>query len=446
MARTTHRSSILLFLLGLGCMTKVYFLGTIAISELIIFFVAPVLFFKNYSRMRYEGFLSYIYMLSALILGLLISAAWNDSPYTFTLKQFAIFYGFFAYYVVFYCLLRGNFKGIGWFFFGAFISGIITIWVLNPSAAVSSTGFAYISNAEAEDVIHGPLFWIGKVRGLCELPIFAAYLKTPIVYSVFAPVLFVVFAMFSSISGRAQSMCVLLGGAMILVARKSRVRMKRIGRHLILMAVIGVVVLLAYKAAYAYTASRGYLGEDARIKYEHQTDRGKGVFAMLVAGRTEFFIALTAIIDHPLIGFGPRAEDTHGYTERFLLDYGTEADIRGYYYYAYQYASQGLRASIPSHSHIMGAWLACGISGLIFFLWIFYQFYLHFRFYISAIPQWYGYFVITIPSIAWGILFNPVTDRYVLPLLMVCIFYSKAVSLGKIVLPYELELEATKGE
>jgi len=385
-------------------------------------------------------------MLGFLIAGLFASSIWNHTPFTFAFKQFAVYYGFFAYFVVFCCLLHDNFKGIGWFFFGVVISGIITIWVLNPKADVSSTGFAYIANADVEDVVHGPLFWIGKVRGLTSLPIYAAYLKTPIAYSVIAPVFFVVFAMFSTVSGRAQSMCVLLGGALMLIAGKSRIKMKRIGRHLLVMSVVGVLILLAYKVTYSYTASRGYLGEDARIKYEHQTDRGKGVFAMLVAGRTEFFIALSAIIDHPIIGFGPRPEDTKGYTEEFLLKYGTETDIKGYYYYAFHFLSQGARIEIPSHSHIMGSWLWCGIPGLIFFLWIFYVFYQHFRYHISAIPQWYGYFVLAVPSMAWSILFNPIGDRYGLSLLMVCIFYSRAVNCGKIGLPCELEMEARQRE
>lgn len=446
MSQSTTRSSFLLFLLGLGCMTKVFLLGTIALSELVIFFVAPFWFLKNYLRMRREGFLPYIYMLLATIFGMLVSAAWNHTPYVFTLKQFAVFYGFFAYYTTFYCLLHDNFKGIGWFFLGAFISGIITVWILNPRADVSTTGFSYIASADVDDIIHGQLFWIGKFRSLSELPIFAAYLKTPIVYSILTPIFFVAFAMLSTVSGRAQSMCVLLGGGLMLVAGKSRVKMRRIGRHVLIMAAGGVVILLTYKAVYSYAASRGYLGEDARVKYEQQTNRGKGAFSMLVAGRTEFFIALTSIWDHPIIGFGPRPEDTQGYMERFLLKYGTEADIRGYYYYVRNFVSHGARANIPSHSHIMGAWLWCGIAGLVFFLWIFYVFYQHFKYYISAIPHWYGYFVLTIPSMAWSILFNPIGDRYGLSLLMVCIFFSKAVVRGKIILPREMEMEARKAE
>ena len=441
---STKSSSFLLFLLGLGATTKIYFFGTIAFSELAIFFIAPFLLLKHWGRMRIEGFLPFIYMLSLMTAGMFASALWNHSPFPFVFKLFAVFYGMFAYYVVFYCLLRNNFKGIGWFFLGGFISGIITIWAFNPTASVSTSGFSYIADADAEEVIQGPLFWIGKVRGLGQLPIFAAYLKTPLTYSVVTPLLFTAFAMFTTVTGRAQSMCVLVSGVMMFIGRKSRRKMCSIGRHFWIFMLAGMVVLFSYKAVYSYAASNGYLGEAARNKYEHQTDRGKGAVSMLVSGRTEFFIALSAIVDHPIIGFGPRASDTQGYAERFLLKYGTEQDVLGYYLALRRNAALGLVHSIPTHSHIMAAWLWCGLPGLIFFIWVLYMIFRHLKHYASAVSQWYGYFALTIPSMLWSIFFNPFGARSTLPLLMVLLFYAKAVGDRKILLPFDLEMEARK--
>ena len=80
-------SSFLLFVLGLGSATKIFFLGTIALSELVIFFIAPFLFLRHWHRMRREGFHSFIYMLTFLIAGLFASAVWNHASFTFTLKS-----------------------------------------------------------------------------------------------------------------------------------------------------------------------------------------------------------------------------------------------------------------------------------------------------------------------------------------------------------------------
>ncbi len=435
-------SSFLLFLLGLGSATKIYFLGVIAFSELAIFFIAPILLFKHWGRMRAEGFLTFLYMLALMVGGMFVSAFWNHSPFPFVLKLFAVFYGMFAFYVVFYCLLHDNFKGIGWFFLGVFLSSIIAIWAFNPTAVVSSTGFAYIGNAEVEDVIRGPLFWIGKVRGLIELPIIAAYLKTPLPFSIIAPIFFVAFAMFTTISGRAQSICVLVSAVMMLLGRKSRLSMRSIGKNFWIFVVVGIVVLFIYKTVYSYAASNGYLGEAARTKYEHQTDRGKGVVSMLVSGRTEFFIALSAIVDQPIVGFGPRASDMNGYVEKFLLKYGSDQDVHGYFLALRRSMVLGIIPSIPTHSHIMAAWTWCGLPGLIFFLWVLYVIFRHLKCYVSVVPQWYGYFALSIPSMVWSIFFNPFGARSTLPLLMVLLFYAKAVGDRKMLFSYELEFEA----
>ena len=415
-----------------------------AVSELVIFFLAPILLLKYWSRMKREGFLPFIYMLAFLMGGLLFSSYWNRTPFPFVLKFFAVLYGIFSFYVVFYVLLHDNFKGLWWFFLGAFISGIITIWVFNPTAAVSSSGFMYIGDADAEDVIRGPLFWIGKVRGLGQLPIFAVYLKMPLLYSVVAPVLFTVFAMFTTVTGRAQSMCVLLSSVMVFMGKKSRHSMQTLGKHIWVAVAVGMIVLLAYKMVYSYVASNGYLGEAAMSKYERQTERGKGIIPMLMTGRSGFFIALSAIVDHPIVGFGPRAPDTQGYTAKFIEKYGTDQDILGYYIGLRKMLSCGLTRSIPTHSQIMDCWLACGLPGLIFFLWILFVIYRHVKRYSAAVPQWYGYFALTIPTIVWSIFFNPFVVRSELPLLMVMLIYAKAVGAGKMLLPYELEIEAQK--
>jgi hypothetical protein len=437
-------TSFLLFLLGLGSATKIYFIGTIALSELVIFFLAPIVLLFNINNLKRDGFMLFLYMLGFMTAGLFASSWWNRSPLPFVLKMFAIFYGFFAYYVVFYHLLRSHFRGLGWFYLGLFFSGIITIWALNPHAEVSSSGFAFVGNADVETVIRGPLFWIGKVRGLGQLPIIAAYLKTPLAYSVTTPIMFISFAMLTTITGRAQSMCVLIGGAMMFIGRKRRDTMKLIGKHIWTFALIGAALLVCYKAVYSFAAAKGYLGEAARTKYEQQTRQGTGIIPMLVSGRTPFFIALTAAVDHPIIGFGPRAEDRNGYAEKFLIKYGSYEDLEGYYYYKNIFLSHGIVSSIPTHSYIMSTWLWCGLPGLIFFLWMLYIIYRHIRFYLAAVPQWFGYFALTIPSIVWSIFFNPFGARYELPLLVVCMNFARAIGKGCLRMPIDMEMEVEK--
>ena len=66
-------SSFWLFMLGLGSATKIFFLGTIAFSELAIFPLAPLILAQNWHRMKREGFLPFIYMLTFMSVGLFVS-------------------------------------------------------------------------------------------------------------------------------------------------------------------------------------------------------------------------------------------------------------------------------------------------------------------------------------------------------------------------------------
>ena len=444
MNRDTKVSSALLFLLGLGSATKIFFFGALALSELVIFLIVPLLFLKQFKRMRREGFLTFVYMLGLIVIGMLVSAAWNHTPFPYVFKLVAVFYGYFSYYLVFYNFLHDNFKGIGWFFVGVAISEVITIWSLNLTAEVSSVGYGVVSKVEAEQVINGPLFWIGTIRRFGQLPMVMEYLKTPLAYSLSFPLLFVGFALVTSISGRAQSMCVLVGWAMILLGRKSRKFMRMIGHHTRAFLIVGMLVLIAYKFTYSYAARSGWLSSDAQTKYEHQTEQGTGALAMLMSGRTEFFIALMAIKDHPIIGFGPAAEDQYGYTEKFLTKYGTYEDIQQYYFMWQYMMYHGARPMIPTHSYLMAGWVWCGLPGAIFFVWMLIVLYKHIKYYLDAIPQWYGYFALTIPSMVWSIFFNPFGARWNIGLLMACIYFARAVGSGKMILPYDLEMEARR--
>lgn len=437
-----RRAALTLFLLGLGCETKVFFLGTISFSELAIFPLAPFIFLKQRSVMRREGFMPFVGMLFLLWCGMFFSSLWNQTPYPFVVKLFAVYYGFFAYFVVFYKLLRQDFRGLGWFFVGSAISGVITIWAFHPVAEVSDIGFVHIGAADMEDVVAGPLFWIGKIRSFGQLPIRMNYLKTPMAYSIVAPMLFVAFALFHSVSGRAQSVCVLLSGAMMLYGRKSRTRMSAIGRQLPIFIVVCGIAVLGYKTVYSSLAEKGSLGGAAQSKYEKQTEEGKGILKLLMSGRKEFFIGFLAAADHPLIGLGPRAEDRSGYTERFLKKYGSEYDLVAYDRSRANVMNMGFKMQIPTHSHIISAWLWCGLPGLLFWLWVISHIYRHIRSFSAAVPQWYGYFALAIPSMLWDIFFNPLAGRAGFPLLMVCMMFACAVGEGRMRLPFDMEMEA----
>ena len=437
-------SNLFLFLLGLGSETKTYFYGCLAFSEIVVFLAAPFILLTKYKDIRRGGLLLPIKMIIGLMVMLFVSSWVNRTAYPFVLKSFALMYGVLSYYIVFSNILRENPKGLVWVFVGMAISLVITIFAFNPGAIVSVEGSYYVGELEAADVIRGPLFWIQRLKAFGQIPIMGWYLQTPLAYSLFTPFLFVVFALFSTISGRSASLSILVSVALIAIGRKKRNSMRYIGRHIFTIALICVAIVVSYKAIYTYAARNGHLGRDAQSKYEKQTKTGEGVLKLLMSGRSEFFVSIPAALKRPILGYGPHAEDTEGFYVQFLLKYGAEKDYLVYQARAYHAAARGYRIEIPTHSHIMGAWVHYGIWGLIFYLWLLWTIYKQLRCYMDAIPQWFGYFAMSIGSYLWHIFFSPVGNRMMLGLFIATLFIAKAVGSRKISLPMDVALEAER--
>lgn len=441
----SHRiKSLMLFLSGLGTLTQIYFYGCLALTEFIIFVVAPILYVSGYHKLRKMGFCTFINMLFGVIVALFLSSWYNDTAYPFVVKSLASIYSVFAYFVVLTFLLKDNFNGLRWFLIGVFLSSLITIFAFNPTAQVSESGFAYIGAAETEDIVEGALFWSDKLRQLIQIPVGGFYYQVPTLLAILAPVAYIVVVVSTTVSGRASSVAFIMSGVLILIGRKKRSSMSSIGRHFIFYLVAGIVLLFVIKQGYVYAARNGYLGTEAQSKYEHQSRKGNGFLTLLMSGRMGFFTAIPAALHRPIIGYGPFAEDKEGYAARFVMEYGDDQDVREYLLMEQKAMSIGYRRKIPTHSYIMGAWVHYGVIGFAFYIWILVLLYQHIRKYAAAIPQWYGYFAMMIPYYLWHIFFSPFGFRWQFAMLMTCIFYARAVGKGLLRLPEDMEFEARR--
>lgn len=110
---------------------------------------------------------------------------------------------------------------------------------------------------------------------------------------------------------------------------------------------------------YTWAAGGGLLGESARAKYEMEASAPEG---LLSASRTDFFVALRAVMERPLFGYSSTQTDdeARAYTYEWMrlklrmgIDPGEDMlDI----------------SKIPSHSHILSAWTNAGIFGAAFWM------------------------------------------------------------------------------
>ena len=113
-------------------------------------------------------------------------------------------------------------------------------------------------------------------------------------------------------------------------------------------------------SAYGAIAENGFLGDEARIKYESQST---GDINIIQGGRVESLVSTAAIADSPIIGHGSWAKDIY-YVRMLrhrLVELGvSKTDVR----------SHEASDLIPTHSHLLGAWVEAGIAGAIFWMWV----------------------------------------------------------------------------
>lgn len=441
-----NKSAFWLFLIGLGSQTQFHFVGSLGISEAPMYLLAPIFFVQDYSTLKRDGFLPFVWLSISVVIGCCVASALNHAPMLLFAKGVATPYSVFAMTVCFHRLLRENLNGLKWVLLGTFLSSIICIFVFQPETYTSIGGAKVTGEEGVEMMISHPLFWTSRISALTTLPIVTAYLSMPVMYSATIPMMNAVLKIvFSMTSGRAAALISLISALFILLGRKSRFRMKAFSKRLPMILVLGMIFSLAFKGGYSFAARNGMLGDDAYRKYVKQTATGTSALNILMAGRKEFFVGMRAAIDNPIIGYGPKAEDTEGYYENFLREYGSYEDYEDYVRYQAATRNKGyVYHVIPTHSYIACAWVEDGIFGLVFWLYVLWLIYKCLRFYVSAIPQWFGYFCCVVPSLVWDIFFSPFGARVGTALTIVCILFAKAVCERRIALPVEMEMEARR--
>ena len=184
---------------------------------------------------------------------------------------------------------------------------------------------------------------------------------------------------------------------------------ERIGRFRILppartrarvFTIIGIALVagaLAGKGMAALAAS-GALGPGAQAKNSYETKAGWG---LLLGGRPEILVSSRAVMDSPILGHGSWAKDPK-YSEmlseieaEYGMGTGSTANVE---------KSGGV---IPSHSHLMNAWVLSGVLGAVFWIYLF-------ALTLKAIvklamlqPATAPVFVLLLSGMTWDLLFSP---------------------------------------
>lgn len=445
-----RNTSALLFLIGTFSMTQVRLIGSIGISEIFVFMAAPFVFARDYRLLKRDGFMPMVNLAILTVCGCFIASYYNHTAVPLFLRGFAATYSIFAFMVVFHRLLRDNLDGMKWFLLGICLSNVINIFAFQQAVEISKVGAEANSAEMTAAVTSGVLFWLIHIGPFITLPARGWYFQTPLLYSVVAVMIIPAYTMATTSSGRA-AVAIAIGSLFLLLAAHKSVRaMRSMQRHIVFVGCLGVAVCIFIKEGYKYLAENGYLNEEATRKYEGQMANKKGVMGMLIGGRAEFFGGIYAAIKKPILGYGPWAIDRDGIYREFVSEYGNWEDAEKYNRSFYDHFARGLYSLVPAHSHIVGFWVQYGIFGLILWLYVFYLIYKLLKWNLSAIPQWYGYFALTVCSCLWNILFSPYGQRAEVPFFIAAMLFADAVRKRRISLSpqmiYELQRLDSKKE
>ena len=131
--------------------------------------------------------------------------------------------------------------------------------------------------------------------------------------------------------------------------------------RVVVLAGIAASAGLAASFLVHFATSEGYISADAQAKNQSESQSSIG---LLLAGRPEILVSARAVWDSPILGHGSAGRD-YKYIE-MLNDLeaktGTPIDLEDL-----EEEKGGL---IPTHSHLMNAWVKAGILGGVFWLYI----------------------------------------------------------------------------
>lgn len=212
----------------------------------------------------------------------------------------------------------------------------------------------------------------------------------------------------------------------LVVGGKNRYNMRFMKRHFWTFSLCVLLLAPAFAFFYKTCAEHNLLGEKAYQKYVSQTARGKGVIALIKGGRGEFFAALDAATDRPIVGWGPWALDTGDYLRKQVEDVASEMYLK-----YYDWFSTIKPRYLPAHSWIMGFWCWFGLPGFICMLYVGWLLVSTLKNRMDVIPEYFGHFAFFIPATIWAWLFSPFGNRTTFTLMFTMCLFAKAIQEGR---------------
>lgn len=369
---------IFVFILGLLLVGKIRIVGTFSYTELLLI---PCIIF---GFAKFKGIGKIMFLSILWLIGCIIANNINDINKIDSLKGEFFIIVFIFLIPPIYWLLHDDPRRIIFFFLGSGISGIFA-----PEFAQDRTISEFLSNENFRFYA-----WFGFITGISGLLYFCKRKYLSIIIMEVSSIIGLFYgsrnAFFSTTIAAA---CLLFFISFINKKHEHALFKKKFPYILIII----LISLFAINYSYEFLAENMILGEEAYNKYVKQKSYGN----ILEGGRGETFMGIELIKNKPITGYGSYAKDTYGYREKYASEHNViyNSNIRETRY-------------LPSHSHLIGAWMQNGILGGIFWLYVLF---ILWKFIKSGSlfceKDLLGLIMFKTVALIWDILFSPFGDR-----------------------------------
>ena len=343
-AHTNRWLALVAFVVPAALWMEVQVLGRIFVSELIVLGLLPFLWLAR-GRMLAAPLPRTFLALGALWLASqMLTDVVRETEFRDYARGWARIAFFMAHFCALYMLLYGSRRRLVLFGLGVVAGGYLTFW-LNPPEFADS---------------HPWKFGLGFATTLLAVLV-TQWRAFPANVLLQALPLLVVGAVSLMFGYRSLAGIVLLSVAYLVVQWM-------VGRRRVLAGpspVRAALFLVACTASgagalhlYGVAAASGYLDERSTLTYERQRP---GEFGLLLGGRAEILASGRAVMDSPILGHGSWARNPD--YAAYLLD----ARLMGY---DLHFSARLQDDLIPTHSHLMSAWVDAGILGAVFWAWV----------------------------------------------------------------------------
>lgn len=395
--RASDQALLIAFLLGLGARLQVKFIGYLPISEIAILLLLPFLL-PRYTQPAVRQRCGWLLPLLAVwMAGAIASDLYRETDWSLAargLGRLVVYISAVPFFAWFF--YRDMFRKLLCFAAGTVPSMALSAFVLRGGVH------------EGRELVFGKAVISWKTHWSAVALLAAAFLalyfyrRSRLLAYASNVIIGGLNVALGSRSTGAMSLMAVAGCAFknrLLSGRRGRPAWSRLGRSLI-MATLIVAAAVGVLQGYSWLAAEGHLGYVEQQKYRVEASHKLGVLGGSRLG--QFAGGLIAVSESPFIGYGSWPLDKYGYYYR-VCEFFEQKPDRNYYKFGYPL--------IPSHSHIVSAWVEHGILAVPF--WI-YAFFLSIRAVVMPIsdPQRLQLWVMAAAAAnLWNIPFSPISYR-----------------------------------